>query len=311
MTKKYYPNAKARQSRILAAVLSVFLFASFAGCSQQPKENAEKPVVLTTFTVLSDIAKNVAGDRLDVQSITKVGTEIHGYQPTPQDIAKASKASLIVENGLNLEAWFEKFIEQADAPRVVISDGVDPVNISSDSYAGLPNPHAWMSPTNVIIYVDNLVDAFTELDPAGGSEFKKNAESYKSELLEIQQRLVSSLEKVPAEQRVLVTCEGAFSYLARDAGLEEVYIWPVNAENQATPQQIATVIEAVKEKNVPAVFCESTVSDGPMQQVVTATNADFGGVLYVDSLSEENGPVPTYLELISHDVDQIISGLTK
>ena len=122
--------------------------------------------------------------------------------------------------------------------------------------------------------------------------------------------LVSGLAALPAGQRALVSCEGAFSYLARDAGLSEAYIWPVNAEQQATPQQIIAAIDFVRANSVPAVFCESTVSDAPMQQVVGATGAKFGGTLYVDSLSEADGPVPTYLDMIRHDTDVILGGLT-
>ena len=270
----------------------------------------ERPLVLTTFTVLADIAGNVAGDHLQVASLTKPGAEVHGYEPTPGDIRTASDADLILDNGLNLESWFEQFVESIDVPHVVVSAGVDPIDITGDAYAGKPNPHAWMSPANVQRYVDTMAEAFSELDPSHADDFAANAESYKAELQRVQDDLVADLVVLPPNERALVTCEGAFSYLARDAGLTEAYIWPVNAEQQATPQQIAQVIEFVKENDVPAVFCESTVSDKPMQQVVEATGVEFGGILYVDSLSEADGPVPTYLDLLRHDADTIVAGLT-
>ncbi|MEX5272194.1 metal ABC transporter substrate-binding protein [Kocuria sabuli] len=269
-----------------------------------------KPMVLTTFTVLEDIGQNVAGEHLAVESITKVGAEIHGYEPTPGDIKKASQADLILDNGLNLEAWFGQFVEEVDAPHVVVSEGVEVVDIAEDAYAGLPNPHAWMSPLNVQVYVDNMVEAFSDLDPDHAADFEANAAAYKQQLQQVQDELVSEISALPENERALVTCEGAFSYLARDAGLNEKYLWAVNAEQQATPQQIASVIEFVRDHEVPAVFCESTVSDAPMQQVVEATDADFGGTLYVDSLSGPEGPVPTYLELIRHDADTIVTALT-
>lgn len=280
------------------------------GCGAPGTDVDGKPVVLTTFTVLSDIASNVAGDRLTVESITKPGAEIHGYEPTPGDIRRASTASLIVDNGLNLEAWFAQFVQGLDVEHVVVSDGVKPIDITSDAYAGKPNPHSWMSPLNVEIYVDNLVKAFTDLDPDGAAQFTANAAAYKTKLQGVQRDLVKSLSVLPANERALVTCEGAFSYLARDAGLTERYIWPVNAEQQATPQQVASTIDFVKADKVPAVFCESTVSAAPMKQVVAATGARFGGTLYVDSLSEADGPVPTYLDLIRHDTRTIVAGLT-
>lgn len=292
-----------------AAVTSLMLL---AGCASQPTASPEdeRPVVLTTFTVLADIAQNVAGSHLRVESITKVGAEIHGYEPTPGDVRKATDADLILDNGLNLEAWFQKFVESVDVPHAVISEGVEVMDIAEDAYAGKPNPHAWMSPLNVQIYVDNVVVAFSELDPEHAAAYEANGRSYKAELQAVQDELVSELSMLPEKQRALVTCEGAFSYLARDAGLTEQYIWPVNAEQQATPQQIASAIEFVKTHDVPAVFCESTVSDRPMQQVVEATDAAFGGVLYVDSLSEANGPVATYLDLIRYDAKTIIDALT-
>jgi manganese transport system substrate-binding protein len=268
-------------------------------------------VVLTTFTVLADIASNVAGDKLRVESITKAGAEIHGYEPTPGDIKKAARANLILDNGLNLEKWFDQFVEDLDVPHVVVSDGVRVVNIAEDAYKGLPNPHAWMSPINVQSYVDTMVRAFGDLDPKHAAEYKANGEAYKAKLQAVQDELVTKLSALPPNQRALVTCEGAFSYLARDAGLREKYIWAVNAEQQATPQQIASAIEFVKENRVPAVFCESTVSNAPMMQVVEATGAAFGGTLYVDSLSEADGPVPTYLDLIRHDAKTIIDSLTR
>jgi manganese transport system substrate-binding protein len=167
-----------------------------------------------------------------------------------------------------------------------------------------------MSPVNVQLYVDNMVDAFGELDPAHADDFEANGAAYKKELQKVQDELVDGLSALPENQRALVTCEGAFSYLARDAGLTERYIWPVNAEQQATPQQITSAIEFVEDNDVPAVFCESTVSDKPMRQVAEATGAAFGGTLYVDSLSEADGPVPTYLDLIRYDTTTIVDALT-
>lgn len=297
------PNLRRGSFALVAAL-------ALAGCGATQNDN-DRPVVLTTFTVLADIAQNVAGEHLTVESITKPGAEIHGYEPTPGDIARATRAELILDNGLGLEAWFEQFLDQVDVPHVVVSEQVEPIDITGDAYAGRPNPHAWMSPLNVQLYVDEMVTAFSELDPDNADDFAANGAAYRDELQAIQDELVGALDTVPRSHRALVTCEGAFSYLARDAGLTERYIWPVNAEQQATPQQIADTIDFVTDQQVPAVFCESTVSDGPMQRVVEATGAEFGGTLYVDSLSEADGPVPTYLDLIRHDADLIVAGLTR
>ena len=266
--------------------------------------------MLTTFTVLADIAQNVAGDDLEVQSIVPAGAEIHGFEPTPGDIARAAEADLILDNGLGLEAWFEQFIQHSSAERVVVSEGVEVIDITEDADAGKPNPHAWMSPLNARIYAENIAAALSDLDPANAAAYQQRAAAYGEQLQAVHDELLERLSRVPAPQRSLVTCEGAFSYLARDAGLEERFIWAVNAESQATPRRIAAVIDHVREREVPAVFCESTVSDAAMQQVVSSTDAVFGGVLYVDSLSAPDGPVPTYLDLIRHDADVIADALT-
>lgn len=292
----------------IAAVLTTAALA--AGCASFHLPRTGEPVVLTTFTVLADIARNVAGEHLRVESLTKPGAEIHGYEPTPGDLKRAAKADLILDNGMNLEAWFDQFVADLDAERVTVSDGVAPVPITSDAYAGKPNPHAWMSPLNVRTYVDNMVAAFVRMAPEHEAAFRDNAARYKLRLQQVHDELVAALGELPRRQRALVTCEGAFSYLARDAGLSEAYIWPVNAERQATPQQITQVIEYVRDHEIPAVFCESTVSDAPMQRIVEATGARFGGVLYVDSLSTPDGPVPTYLDLIRHDAETIAAALT-
>ncbi|MEU8894889.1 metal ABC transporter substrate-binding protein [Nocardia sp. NPDC048505] len=295
--------------RALVAALAAVTALALTGCGGSTARDG-KPVVLTTFTVLADIARNVAGPHLTVESITKAGAEIHGYEPTPGDIRTAAKADLILDNGLNLEAWFAQFVGDARVEHVVVSEGITPIPIGEDAYRGKPNPHAWMSPLNVQIYVDNMVRAFEKLAPAHAADFRANGAAYKTRLQQVHTDLTGTLAALPPNERALVTCEGAFSYLARDAGLTEKYIWAVNAEQQATPQQIASVIEFVRGNQVPAVFCESTVSDAPMQRVVEATGTRFGGTLYVDSLSEADGPVPTYLDLLRHDADTISAALT-
>ena len=270
--------------------------------------SSEKPTVLTTFTVLQDMTAAVAGEHVSVESITKPGAEIHDYEPTPQDVTKASQADLVLDNGLHLEQWLEQFTSSANLTHKVVSEGVEPLDIADTP--GTPNPHAWMSPRNGERYVDNIVAALSELDGEHAQQFRDNGEKYKEQIRAIGTDLTRKLEALPRNERALVTCEGAFSYLARDTGLTEKYIWPVNAEQEATPQQVSSAIEFVDRHRVPAVFCESTVSDKPMQQVAEATGARYGGTLYVDSLSEQDGPVPTYLDLLRHDADTIANGLS-
>ncbi len=268
--------------------------------------------VVTTFTVLADMAANVAGDAADVVSITKPGAEIHGYQPTPQDIVRASDADLILWNGMNLELWFEQFLSNMeDVPSATLTDGVDPISIASGSYEGQPNPHAWMGLDNALIYIDNIVEAFIEQDPDNAETYMANAEAYKEELRATIEPLRAAIAKIPENRRWLVTCEGAFSYLARDFGMKELYLWPMNADQVGTPQQVRAVIDGVRENNIPVVFCESTVNTAPAKQVARETGVVYGGVLYVDSLSEPDGKVPTYLDLLSVTSRTVATGLTS
>ena len=301
--------------RVAFALALTALVLTTSGCRQSNRQNQSdsgKPEVLTTFTVLADLARNVAGDRLRVQSIVKPGSEIHGYQPTPSDIERASQADLIVENGLGLELWARKFTANAgNIPSVTLSEGMDPLLIEEDAYAGKPNPHAWMSPQRTMAYVDQLEQAFRELDPAGAEQFSANAAAYKQKLQQLDDELRSALETIPAERRVLVSCEGAFTYLARDYGLDEAYLWPVNAESQVTPKRMARLINTVRDRQIPAIFCESTVSDKAQRQVAAESGARFGGTFFVDSLSTAEGPAPTLLELQRHNVALLVDGLAS
>ena len=266
--------------------------------------------VVTTFTVLADMARNVAGEAADVVSVTKAGAEIHGYQPTPRDIVRASDADLILWNGLNLELWFEQFLANlGDVPSATLSDGITPISIGSGSYEGKANPHAWMGLENALVYIANIERALSAADPANAALYQANAEAYAEQLRATLAPLKAEIETVPAQSRWLVSCEGAFSYLARDLGLQELYLWPMNADQTGTPQQVRRVIDGVRAHNVPAVFCESTVNTAPAEQVARETGAAYGGVLYVDSLSAEDGPVPTYLDLLRVTTETVARGL--
>ncbi len=295
--------AKTTLAIVSAALLMMGTTASLA---------ADKLKVVTTFTVIADMARNVAGEAADVASITKPGAEIHGYEPTPRDILKAQDADLILWNGLNLERWFEQFFSNLrDVPAAVVSDGIVPLPIAGGEYDGKPNPHGWMALDSAEIYVDNIARAMSEADPDNAATYWANAETYKARIAEVVGPLRDRLRALPDERRWLVTSEGAFSYLARDFDLKEVYLWPINADAQGTPQQVKAVIDAVREHNIPAVFSESTVSDKPARQVARETGAAYGGVLYVDSLSEPDGPVPTYLDLLRVTSETITKGLEQ
>ncbi|MDX5592865.1 metal ABC transporter substrate-binding protein [Pseudovibrio sp. SPO723] len=295
-------------SKILSGLAAGTALVAMIASSAQAEE---KMKVVTTFTVLADMASNVAGDAAEVVSITKPGAEIHGYEPTPRDIVRASDADLILWNGMNLELWFEQFLSNmGDVPSATLTDGITPISIASGAYEGKPNPHAWMGLDNALIYIDNIVEAFSEHDPENAATYVKNAAAYKDQLRATLEPLREQVSQIPEDSRWLVTCEGAFSYLARDFNMKELYLWPMNADQNGTPQQVRKVIDGVKENDIPVVFCESTVSSAPAEQVARETGANYGGVLYVDSLSEPDGPVPTYLDLLRVTSETVAKGLT-
>jgi len=295
--------------RTLRALTAAAMVAACLSAALSPA-HAQKFKAVTTFTVIADMAQNVAGDVAIVESITKPDAEIHEYQPTPGDIQRAQGAQLIFFNGLNLELWFEKFFARLNGvPRVVVSAGIEPMGIAEGPYTGKPNPHAWMSPNAALTYVDNIRDAFVQYDPANADTYRANAQAYKAKIQAAIEPIRARLQAVPENQRWLVTSEGAFSYLARDFGLKELYLWPINADQQGTPQQVRKVIDVVREHAIPVVFSESTISSAPAEQVARETGARYGGVLYVDSLTSADGPVPTYLDLLRVTSQTIAEGL--
>ena len=293
-----------RRIKLAACAGAVILAATAAQADDKLK-------VVTTFTVLADMAANVAGDAAEVVSITKPGAEIHGYEPTPRDIVRAVDADLILWNGMNLELWFEQFLSNlGDVPSATLTDGIDPISIASGNYEGKPNPHAWMGLDNALVYIDNIETALAEADPENAGTYASNADSYKQALRDTIEPLRAAVAAIPEDRRWLVTCEGAFSYLARDFGMKELYLWPMNADQNGTPQQVRAVIDGVRANDIPVVFCESTVDTAPAQQVARETGVAYGGALYVDSLSTADGPVPTYLDLLKVTATTVADGLT-
>ncbi|QQF51532.1 metal ABC transporter substrate-binding protein [Campylobacter fetus subsp. venerealis] len=270
--------------------------------------NAQKLEVLTSFTILADIAKNVAKDSANVNSLTKMGTEIHGYEATPKDILKAKKADIILYNGLNLELWMDKFLSNAKKPSYNLSDGVTPILISDGGYKGKPNPHAWMSIKNVKIYIKNIVEILSKHDPKNADIYAKNADEYIKSLNDLDAKFKADFAKVPLEQRYLITSEGAFSYLAKEYDLKELYIWSVNSDEQGTTKQIKNLVDKIKNSEAKVIFSESTISPKPAMTIANESGIRYGGVLYVDSLSKE---IPTYVDLMKTTVLTIINGLNN
>lgn len=298
--------------------VQALLLCLLLGCGRVPPggQNAttegfpvdDRPLVLASFTVLADMATNVACGRLRVESLIREGGEVHGYEVTPGDLRRAQGARLLLENGLGLERWTDRFVASLGGiPRVTVSRGVETIPIDAAG-AGV-NPHAWMSPRAARTYAENLRDAFIRLDPAGAAEYRRCATVYLKELERLDADLRRELARLPADRRLLVSCEGAFSYLARDYGLEEAWLWPVNGEQEVTPRRMRRLIDTVRQRQLPAVFCESTVDAGAMRRVAAESGARFAGTFHVDSLTPAGGDAPTYQALMRHNADLLLRGL--
>lgn len=299
--------------RHFASLLALTAASGAASCRPGTPGNAAASGgakrVLTTFTIIQDMAQNVAGDAAIVESITKPGAEIHDYEPTPLDLVKAQNVDLVLWNGFGLERWFEKFFQQVKGvPGVVLTKGIEPIGIGEGPYSGKPNPHSWMSPANAVIYVENIRKALVEINPSKADVYNANAAAYAEKIRAVDEPVRKKLESIPADRRWLVTCEGAFSYLTRNYGMKELYLWPINADQEGTPQQVQKVVDTVRANQIPVVFSESTISDKAMLQVAKETGARYGGVLYVDSLTTDDGPAPTYLQLLQTNADTIVQG---
>ena len=295
--------------KLLLLITSLIFCLNVFGCKDTTNtKNLDRKFVLVSFTILEDILNNIVGEELIVESITRPGIEVHGYKTNPSDMIRGSKADLFIKNGFGYELWADKFVSNLKVKTITIADNLDPIFISEDSYKGKPNPHAWISPKRGIIYVDVILASLIDLQPNSQETFEINAKAYKEKLFSIDKDFSLFLNTLDNSKRYLVSCEGAFSYLTEDYGLKEAYLWPINAESQITPKRMARVINLVKEKNIPSVFCESTVSSESQKLVSKESGAKFGGIFYVDSLSNKEGPAGTYLDLLNHNLNLIKKG---
>ncbi|MEN9235697.1 MAG: metal ABC transporter substrate-binding protein [Gloeomargarita sp. GMQP_bins_25] len=288
--------------RRLAGLVGLWVLVGVAGCGAPA---AQERLVVATFTIVADMAQQVGGERVRVESLVPPGVEIHGYEPTPRGMARLQQARLILENGLGLERWVQRLDQPLrSVPRVTVSAGITPIFLAPDQ----PDPHAWLSPRLAEVYVENIRQALSQIDPANAPWYQQNAQRLQQQFRAFDQKFQQLTAVISPQQRYLVTCEGAFYYWARDYGWQHLYLWASNADQEGTPQHIGRVIDQVRARQIPVVFCESTVNPQVQQQVARATGARFGGILFVDSLTPPNGPAPTYLELLAHNLRTIAEG---
>lgn len=303
-------------------MISFFSFVVLAGCSETKETMNEtgedgKLQVVTTYSILYDIVKNIGGDQIEIHSLAPVGSNPHEYDPLPLDIQKTTDADVVFYNGLNLEAgnsWFEKLIQTAgksgeNAPVYRLSEGVEPKYLTSEGHEGEEDPHAWLDIRNGIKYAENTRDALIEVDPENKAFYEKNAEAYIAKLQQLHKEALESFNNLPKEKRFLVTSEGAFKYFSSAYEFEAGYIWEINAENQGTPQQVKRIIDLINEKKIPVLFVETSVDPRSMEMVSNETGVPIGGKLFTDSLGKPGEDGDSYIKMMEWNINVIKDNL--
>ncbi|WP_315784588.1 MULTISPECIES: metal ABC transporter substrate-binding protein [unclassified Bradyrhizobium] len=264
--------------------------------------------VITSFSILADFVRQVGGDKVSVVSLVGADSDVHVYTPTPHDAKEVGAAKLLIVNGFGLEGWLPR-LQQASgskAPIIVATTGITPRKRGSDA-----DPHAWQSVGNAKVYVTNIRDALVAADPADAETFKANAARYLGELDALDREVRAEADKIPAERRKVISTHDAFGYFADAYGIAFIAPLGVSTETEPSARDVAEIIRQVKKAGIPAVFLENFNDDRLVGRIAAETGAKIGGTLYSDALSDEKGPVPTYIALVRHNIRALTSALVR
>jgi ABC-type Zn uptake system ZnuABC Zn-binding protein ZnuA len=294
-------------------LLSIMLFvALFSSCGRQPASNpgTAVPVILASTSFLADITRNVAGDRVTVDALLPAGADPHSYQPTPQDVARISESKLLLINGADYEHFLEALLENTDGERTVIEASA---GISPRTDAALENgmdPHLWLDPNHVVVYAENIRDALTHFDPEGEAIYRSNADGYTAELKDLDSWIVSQVDQIPTDRRLLVTNHEAFGYFAERYGFTVVGTVIESFSSDASPsaQQLAALIDQIRSSGAPAIFLDASDNTMLARQIASETDVKVVTNLYLESLTD-GAPAPTYIDMMKHNVTQIVQAL--
>ncbi|MEK3714460.1 metal ABC transporter substrate-binding protein [Paenibacillus sp. FSL R7-0333] len=304
-----------RLFKILSASVLLLLLAA---CSNTSKGGADdgKLQIVATYSIIADMTRNITGDKAEVYSMVPIGTDPHMYDPLPADTGKVSSADLIFYNGLNLETgkgWFQDLLKvtKKEAAAFAVSEEVAPMYLTEKGKESQVDPHAWLDIQNAVKYVDVITARVIERDPDNKQYYLDNQTAYVKELTELDQYAKEAVSKVPQEKRVLVTSEGAFKYFSKAYGFESAFIWEINTDSQGTPEQMNRIIGIIKEKQIPALFLETSVNPKTMETISRETGVPVHSKIFTDSLAKEGEDGDTYLKMIKWNIDQVIEGLSK
>ncbi|WP_315772378.1 MULTISPECIES: metal ABC transporter substrate-binding protein [unclassified Bradyrhizobium] len=289
--------------RLLSALSLLFGLVLIVPASAETRLN-----VVTSFSILADFVRQVGGDKVNVASLVGPDSDVHVYTPTPHDAKDVGAAQLLIVNGLGLEGWLPR-LQQASgskAPIVVATRGITPRKRGSDA-----DPHAWQSVGNAKAYVKNIRDALVAAAPADAEVFKANAERYLGELDALDREVRAEIDKIPAERRKVISTHDAFGYFADAYGIQFIAPLGVSTETEPSARDVAEIIRQVKKAGIPAVFLENFNDDRLVGRIAAETGAKIGGTLYSDALSDEKGPVPTYIAMVRHNIRALTSALVR
>lgn len=271
--------------------------------------------IVATFSILGDFAKNVGGERVNVTTLVGPNSDTHVYTPTPSDAKKITDAKLVIVNGLGLEGWLPRLVKSSGskAATVVATKGIATRKIE-DGHSHDPSdadPHAWQSVVNAKTYVTNIRDALIAADPAGAEAYKANAASYLSKLDALDRDVREAVAKIPPERRSVISTHDAFGYFAAAYGIKFIAPQGVSTESEPSARDIAAIISQIKKQKIPAVFLENVSDPRLMRRIAAETGANIGGTLYSDSLTDEKGPAPTYIDMVRHNIKALTSALSS
>ena len=303
-------------------VLLLVAIVGLVACSSQKSSSdssSSKLNVVATNSIIADITKNIAGDKINLHSIVPVGQDPHEYEPLPEDVKKTSKADLIFYNGINLEtggnAWFTKLVENAQKKEnkdyYAVSEGVDVIYLEGQNEKGKEDPHAWLNLENGIIYAQNIAKRLIEKDPDNKATYEKNLKAYVEKLTALDKEAKEKFNNIPEEKKMIVTSEGCFKYFSKAYNVPSAYIWEINTEEEGTPDQIKSLVEKLRKTKVPSLFVESSVDDRPMKTVSKDTNIPIHAKIFTDSIADKGEEGDSYYSMMKYNLDKISEGLAK
>jgi zinc/manganese transport system substrate-binding protein len=276
--------------------------------SASPLRAQERLNVVASFSIIGDFVRNVGGDRIIVTTLVGPDGDVHVYTPAPADAKRIADAKLVVVNGLGLEGWLPRLVQSSGSKAVIVTatDGIAPLRIGQAA-----DPHAWQSVVDARIYVANIRDALVTADPADGEAFRANAAAYLAKLDALDQEVRSSVAQIPPTRRKVISTHGAFGYFAAAYGIEFIAALGVSTESEASARDVADIITQIRTEKIPAVFLENISDVRLIRRISAETGARVGGTLFSDSLSDEKGDAPTYIELVRHNIKALTSALAN